>query len=337
MAPAAAAGRAPVPGVNPTPNLPIGPRGRAGAGIVLRQPKEGKYELQVTGTERGEFDYVLQAFDRTGRQRWMHFGHSATEPGAVDRFEVTYSLSLDPPVWIVEKADHSHLSVHAWGDAGQDQDTVTRLLLTDPAGRRLGYSQLTGTTHTEIPRSVYDEGGGQTRPTLELEVSGPRAGAHTLEVVGTRAGRYDFEVHCTDGRGSDGVDDLQGIPTAPGVTHRYILECAPGRQPVLSLSGAFRGRLLSFASPLAASTRVSQVQTAFPVVVFYGAAILRESFEARLNRVDVGRSFHAKPGGREAVILQLGAGKNALVLSVRGRAAGGEIASARADFELDVR
>lgn len=37
------------------------------------------------------------------------------------------------------------------------------------------------------------------------------------------------------------------------------------------------------------------------------------------------------------MILQLRTGKNMLALSVRGRAAGAEIAAARADFELDVQ
>ena len=124
--------------VNPNPNAPVGPRGRAGAGIALRRPPEGKYELQVIGTEAAEFEYVLQAFDRAGRQRWMHFGRGGTEPGAVDRFEVTYSVSLDPPVWIAEKPDQAYLSVHAWGETGASQDIVTHLLLTDPRGRRLG-------------------------------------------------------------------------------------------------------------------------------------------------------------------------------------------------------
>src|SRR3989442_1080092 len=111
--------------VNPNPNAPVGPRGRAGAGIALRRPPEGKYELQVIGTEAAEFEYVLQAFDRAGRQRWMHFGRGGTEPGAVDRFEVPDSQSLDPPVWIAAEPDPAYLSVHAWGETGASQDIVT--------------------------------------------------------------------------------------------------------------------------------------------------------------------------------------------------------------------
>src|SRR5207247_1525823 len=234
--------------VNPNPNAPVGPRGRAGAGIALRRPPEGKYELQVIGTEAAEFEYVLQAFDRAGRQRWMHFGRGGTEPGAVDRFEVTYSVSLDPPVWIAEKPDQAYLSVHAWGETGASQDIVTHLLLTDPRGRRLGDSPLARAKYREIPRAIYEEG-GQTRDTLELELRAPLDGAHTLEVIGTRAGRYDFEINYTDGQGSGDIH-LEGIPTVPGAVHRYRLECARGAKPLVRLSGAFAASgLLTFAPP----------------------------------------------------------------------------------------
>ena len=321
--------------VNPNPNAPVGPRGRAGAGIALRRPPEGKYELQVIGAEAAEFEYVLQAFDRAGRQRWMHFGRGGTEPGAVDRFEVTYSLSLDPPVWIAEKPDQAYLSVHAWGETGASQDIVTHLLLTDPRGRRLGYSPLARAKYREIPRAIYEEG-GQTRDTLELELRAPLDGAHTLEVIGTRAGRYDFEINYTDGQGSGDIH-LEGIPTVPGAVHRYRLECARGAKPLVRLSGAFAASgLLTFASPTGASTRVSRGQTTFPVVVFFGATIVPESFRATLNGADVGRRFHPKPAEHGVVTLPLRPGKNELVLSIQGRTAGAEVATGHARFELEM-
>ncbi len=323
--------------VNPHPNAPVGPRGRAGTGIALSQPAEGTYELQVIGTEQVEFEYVLQAWDRTGRQRWMHFGRGGTEPGAVDRYEVTYLLSLDPPVWIAEKRDSAYLAVHTWGETGQSQDVVTHLLLTDPRGRRLGDSPLARASYREIPRSTYEEG-GQTRDAMELELMAPLDGVHTLEVIGTRAGRYDVEVHYGDGEGSDGDELVEGVATVPGVVHRYRIGCARRAKPALSLSGGFgTGGLLTFASPTSASTRVSRAQTAFPLVVFYAATILPVSFRATLNGADVGRRFHPKPGRHEVVTLPLRPGTNELVLSLQGRAAGGELAARTERLEFDVR
>ncbi len=324
--------------VNPNPNAPVGPRGRAGVGIALGRPVEGKYELQVIGTERAEIEYVLLAFDRTGRQRWTHFGRGATEPGTVDRYEVTYSLSLDPSVWIAEKPDRTYLSVHVWGETGQDQDVVTDQLLTDPRGRRLGYSQPTRTPYDEIPRSSYVKEGGQTRPTAEIEILAPVTGAHTLEVVGTHVGRYDFEISYWDGEGEGDRADFEGIPTGPGVVHRYIVECSRGPKPVVRLSGALRaGTLLSFASPISVSMRVARAQAKFPVVIFYGATVLPASFRATLNGADVAKRFHPKPDSHELVTLQLRPGKNELLFSAQGSAVPGKDTASPARFELEVR
>jgi len=323
--------------VNPDPHAPVGPRGRAGVGITLALPPEGTYELQVSGIEAAQFDYVLQAFDRAGRQRWMHFGNHGTETGAVDLFRVTYSLALDPSVWIEEKPDLAYLSVHAWGETGTSQDVVTQLLLTDPRGRRLGHSPLANAGYREIPRSGYGEA-GQTVDTMELEIMGPLPGVHTLELIGTRKGRYDFEIRYTNGEGSDGAALVQGVPTAAGLVHRYRLVCARGTTEVLTLSGAFGAAgLLSFASPISASTRVSRAQATFPVVIFYGDTILPESFRATLNGADVRARFHPKQSGHEAVRLQLRPGKNELVLSVRGAGAAGELVTIPTRLELEVR
>jgi hypothetical protein len=323
--------------VNANPNAPVGPRGLAGVGITLPLPPEGTYELQVTGLEAAQFDYVLQAFDRTGRQRWMHFGTHGTEPGAVDLFQVTYSLALDPPVWIEEKPDRAYLSVHAWGDTGTSQDVVTRLLLTDPRGRRLGQPPVGKASYTEIPRSSYGEA-GQTVETMELEIMGPLPGAHTLEVTGTRAGRYDFEIHYSDGERLDGGALVRGIPTAPGFVHRYRLVCARGAGDALTLSGAYApAGLLSFASPTSASTRVSRARAAFPVVVFYGGTIFPESFRATLDGADVRARFHPKPKGHEVVRLQLKPGRNVLVLSVRGAGTSGETVTVTTPLEFQVQ
>jgi hypothetical protein len=323
--------------INPNPNAPVGPRGRAGVGITLPVAAEGSYELQVTGLERAQFDYVLLAFDRMGRQRWMHFGNHGTEPGAIDVFQITYSLSTDPPVWITEKVDRAYLWVHAWGDTGRGQDVVTQLLLTDPRGRRLGQSPDGKARYAEIPRSSYGEG-GQTVETMELEVMAPLPGAHTLEVIGTRAGRYDLEIRYGDSQGSEGGAVVQGIPTAAGIVHRYRLLCGRGAPNALTLSGAYApGRLLSFASPTGATTRVSLPQGEFTIVVFYGSTLLPESFAATLNGADMRTRFHPKLNGHEAVRLQLRPGRNELVLSASGVGSTGEPLPVRTGLEFHVR
>ena len=67
------------PVINTQPNQPIGPRGLFGSGVRIRQPVEGRYALQVIGREWANYEYVLQAWDRTGRARWTHMGRGGTE------------------------------------------------------------------------------------------------------------------------------------------------------------------------------------------------------------------------------------------------------------------
>ncbi len=162
--------------------MPVGPRGLAGNGLALRTSSEGRYELQVIGADHAAYKYVVQAWDRTGRPRWTHFARGATEPGAVDRYELTYSLSLTPPIWIAEKRDHSLLTVFLDGvRQGRSESTdVGELVLTDPRGSRLGVSPLTKATYKEIPRAYY---GAASNEGSELGVPEPADGVYTLDVV----------------------------------------------------------------------------------------------------------------------------------------------------------
>jgi hypothetical protein len=78
------------PVTNPEPTAPLGPRGLAGTGIALDAPAEGRYLLEVIGTERVRFEIAVAGWDRQNRRRWLHLsGGGDTEPGAVDRYEVT--------------------------------------------------------------------------------------------------------------------------------------------------------------------------------------------------------------------------------------------------------
>ena len=323
------------PVINPNPTLPVGPRGLAGNGIALRTPAEGRYELQVIGADHAAYEYVVQAWDRTGRPRWTHFGHGATEPGAVDRYALTYSLSLTPPIWIAEKRDHSFLTVflHGIRQGRSESADVSELVLTDPRGRRLGVSPLTKATYKEIPRAYY---GAASNEGSELGVPAPADGVYTLDVVGTAVGRYDLEFH-PSGRTGDplGSFQLAELPTRPGTVHRYALNysASEGR---FQVSGGFPGgndkgdetkSFLTYAHPITAETRLRAGQIRFPLLIFYGSGILPETLRAALNGADVTKLFTPTPRGHQVVLLKLRAGENTLTLSVQGRTSRGETAS----------
>jgi len=323
------------PVINPNPTMPVGPRGLAGNGIALRTPAEGRYELQVIGADHAAYEYVVQAWDRTGRPRWTHFGRGATEPGAVDRYELTYSLSLTPPIWIAEKRDHSFLTVflHGIRQGRSKSAAVGELVLTDPRGRRLGVSPLTKASYHEIPRAYY---GAASNEGSELGVPEPADGVYTLDVVGTAVGRYDLEFH-PSGRTGDplGSFQLAELPTRPGTVHRYALNyfASEGK---FEVSGGFPGgndksnetkSFLTYAHPITAETRLRAGQSTFPLLIFYGSRILPETLRAALNGADVTKLFTPRPGGHQMVLLKLRVGENTLTLSVQGQTSRGETAS----------
>jgi hypothetical protein len=324
------------PVINPNPTLPVGPRGLAGTGIALRTPAEGRYELQVIGADRAAYEYIVQAWDRTGRPRWTHFGRGATEPGAVDRYALTYSLSLTPPIWIAETRDHSFLTVflHGVRQGRRESANVSELVLTDPRGRRLGVSPLTKATYQEIPRSYY---GPASNEGSELGVPEPADGVYTLDVVGTAVGRYDLEFQ-PSGRTGDPLGSVQlaELPTRPGTVHRYALSysASEGR---FQVSGGFPGAddkvdeakssFLTYAHPITAETRLRSGQITFPLLIFYGPRILPETLRAVLNGADVTTLFSPTPRGHQMVLLKLRAGENTLTLSVQGRTSRGDTAS----------
>jgi hypothetical protein len=106
---------------------------------VLDDPPDGRYPLEVAGTDRVGFDLAVAQWDRTGRRRWLDLRTGATEPGAVDRYELAYTSALRPAIDVTEPREQSYLSLRAYGRrADGDEEPVTELLLTDPRGRRLG-------------------------------------------------------------------------------------------------------------------------------------------------------------------------------------------------------
>ena len=317
------------PLLNAEPNVPIGPRGLTGSGIVLDDPPDGRYVLEVAGTDRVGFDLAVAQWDRTGRRRWLDLRNGATEPGAVDRYELAYTSALRPAIDVTEQREQSYLSLRAYGRrADGDQAPVTELLLTDPRGRRLGFEPNTQRQHAEVPRAGYDEGTGPV-PGRELEIMRPADGAYTLEVIGTHAGRYDVSMYANDTEGQPttaGVE-LSGIPTRPGLTHRYVFEYAstPPASPT-RIAGAYGEgeRLLTYAYPTGPRTEITVGQASVSLIVFYAPMIVRESFRATLDGRDVSARFRPTPGGRDVVTLPLAPGTSTLVLSVSAAMPGGQ-------------
>jgi hypothetical protein len=317
------------PVLNAEPNAPIGPRGLTGSGIVLEAPPDGRYRLEVAGTDRVGFDLAVAQWDRMGRRRWLDLRKGATESGAVDRYELAYTSALRPAIDVTEPREQSYLSLRAYGRrADGDQEPVTELLLTDPRGRRLGLEPNTQRRHAEVPRAGYDEGTGPV-PGRELEILRPVDGAYTLEVIGTHAGRYDLSMYAndTDGQPTTSGVELSDIPTGPGLIHRYAFEYAstPPASPT-RIAGAYGDgeRLLTYAYPTGPRTEVVAGQASVSLILFYAHTIVQESFRATLDGRDVSAHFRPTPGGRAVVTLPLAPGTTALVLSVSAAMAGGQ-------------
>jgi len=300
---------------NPQPNAPVGPRGLLGTAVTLDDAADGRYVVEITGTDRVELDLAIEQWDRAGRRRWAHFSRAASEPGAVDRWDLPYTAANRPAFDLPEQRDDSYLSVRAYGRRGDSTvKAVTELLLTDPRGRRLGRAR--GPRLQEIPRANYDSGTGDIEG-RELEVMRPPGGAYTLEVTGTAAGAYDLSVYVADRTGQSRIPlEILGVPTRAGETHRYVLQ----NETPPRIGGALghAARLLSYAAPAATRIELARGETAATLVIVYAPTIARETFRAMLGGRDVSAQFKPKPGGAEAVRLPVAVGSSALVLSVQG-------------------
>ncbi|HET7340395.1 MAG TPA: hypothetical protein VFL90_02950 [Methylomirabilota bacterium] len=307
------------PITNPAPNAPVGPRGLSGSGVMLTDPPDGRYVLEITGTDRVNLDVAIAQWDRAGRRRWMDLTTASTEPGAVDHWDIVYTAAARPALDVVERRDDSYVSIRAYGrSGGAVQDAVTELLLTDPRGRRLGHDPRARKDYHEVPRGNYDSGTGDVEG-RELEVMQLRAGTYALDVIGIAAGRYDLAFYSSDTGGqSRETLELADVPTRAGLAHRYVLAWPAAASVPPRVAGGFRqgAGLLSYAYPLAPRTEVTDASAT--LVVFYAPVIVPGSFHATLGGRDVSARFHPAPDGHEVVSLPLAPGANPLVLSVRG-------------------
>jgi hypothetical protein len=325
--------------VNPQPNAPVGPRGFGGSGIALADPPDGRYVLEITGVDRVGFELAVAQWDRAGRRAWMHYARGATEPGAVDRYDITYTASARPSIDLAERHEQSYLAVRAYGRPPRSDEPVivAELLLTDPRSRRLGLEPKTKRAYSDIPRASYGDVGGDS-PGRELEIMAPADGTYALEVIGTRAGRYELSMHASDRDGQSARTlEVANLPTAAGAIHRFAVEYAstPAARP-LRLTGAYGqgDRLLTYAHPTGPRVDVAAAQSSVAVIVFYAPTIAPRSFRAMLDGRDVSGAFRPSPGEREAVTLAVARGTHTLTLTVGGVLPDGRTSSHTDRFEL---
>ena len=295
--------------------------------IMLQPALEGRYELQITAAvASARYQLIIQAPDQDGKPSITQQIHRATEPSAVDRYEVVYSKTSSPPVKISPVKDVSRLTLLLTSP----KNTTTQLVLVDPRGRRTGTDPIAGTYYREIPRSSYlDEGAGKR--TMVLDIRQPMDGKYEIQAIGTGNGDYALDVQGWDRNGDvTNRPYFRAIPTDRGTLHRYILDYSALAGASLSVSGGFKGKrdkpntgdaFLSYANPASAETRLHAGPTAFPLLIFYGGSIRPVTFTAMLNDTNISSWFSPQPGKSQKVFLPLRRGSNILVLSVDGTTA----------------
>jgi len=203
-------------------------------------------------------------------------------------------------------------------------DVAGEAILTDPRGRQTGVDSLARTERRMISRST-PPGEGSARRSTMLEVRQPMDGAYLLQVTGTTVGTYTLDVRAWDRNGVVARPELRDVPTAPGMVHRYRLDYMAAGGTPLRLGGGFEGdRLLGFAMPIGAETRLAVGSTSFPLTIFYNVQIDPVTFNALLNGDNISGRFTPKPGAYQIVRIPLRSGVNTLVLSVDGASGGAE-------------
>jgi len=226
------------------------------------------------------------------------------------------------------------------------EDLVSELLLTDPQGRRTGRNPKVKVEYEEIPRSSYGQGDADA-PMQALDIPEPLDGLYLLQVIGTAIGPYSLYLFPWDENGdSPNQPHLDDTPTVPGMVHLYTLDYTRTPGVLMKVWGGFDGggetpsdvnEFLTYANPIAAQTTLRPGKTPFPLIIFYGAAIDPASFTATLNGANISRRFKPIPGRYQVVPLKFALGSNTLILSVRGKTAGGQTATDADQFGFSVR
>jgi hypothetical protein len=301
--------------------------------VMLQSAVEGRYQIQImSAVASARYRLVIHAPEQSGKQAMVEYAHRAGEPGSVDRFDVVYSKSASPPVKILPVKDVSRLMLLVTGLDPARSDIV----VVDPRGRRTGLDPAAGASYREIPRSSYLEEGSVQR-TVAVEIGQPIDGWYGLEVFGTGPGTYAFDVRGWDRNGDGtGRPHYRPIPTARGSVHRYRLQYSAAPNAQLTVRGGFEGAgqkpddtdtFLTYANPTRLDTPLAPGDRTFPLLIFYGGSIQPVTFSAMRDDINISSRFTPRPGTAELVLIPLRAGSNALVLSVQGTTAAGQLAT----------
>ncbi len=131
---------------------------------------------------------------------------------------------------------------------GEAMAPPAEMLLTDPAGRRVGVDPKAGARLLELPGASYKQEGlgdaetGEPGPsTTVLWLPEPPPGEYRLEVVGTAAGRYDLEIQALDRDLAPSRAVRLGVGTAPDAVDRYVIRYSPRPGSKVNLTGPARG------------------------------------------------------------------------------------------------
>lgn len=291
---------------------------------------------------------IVRVNSRVGK--WSHFvlGIGMTDD------ESTLEI-LDPAGGVIRGVDYygGALNTRQYQGA-QRTDTLLgdivitfhspgELVLTDPLGRRVGYDPINGATYAEVPGAAYDSialstvtGPGQVigeeKWSKEVYVHGPISGAYTVDVAGTGTGTYILQITGYAGY-AEANAEYDDVPITPGEVHSYTFQfdkSAIAGEQALPVGGGFSGggqrsdvdAFLTYSRPAQRRVDLPAGTTTYPLMLFYAATTLPGTFRAELNSADVTGLFHAAPGSSEVVSLPLTSGRNVLLLTIEGDAAG---------------
>ncbi len=307
------------------------------SGVGLREPTEGRYQLEITATDASiPYEVAVQALDQNGKLWSAARTGRTAEPGAIDRYELVYSKTSTPAVTLSEMKDFSEITVLLSGDGSGGSE----LLLSDPQGRRTGLDPVKN-VEREIPRSSYLAEGPQPR-TMVLHIRQPMDGWYLLQVSGSGTGSYSLDIRARDTSGTAAIrPEFRSVPTDREKVHRYRMEYQTNGKTPLKVGGGFDGggekpreinSFLTYANPTGPELRLQAEVTRFPLLIFYGPSIQPTTFNAMLNGSNISGRFTPAPDQYEFVWIPLKAGANTLSLGVEGITGSGQKAKDTDEF-----
>jgi hypothetical protein len=113
--------------------------------------------------------------------------------------------------------------------AGSDSRSPVQLVVTDPAGRRIGHDPRTGQRWNEVPGASYHEisigsPSGATPTVVEILMPTPQNGNYDIQAIGVENGGYMIDVSQTDDLGETNSTIFQGETSANQVSHHFVLQ-----------------------------------------------------------------------------------------------------------------